>query len=134
VFEMPTGDDFMPFLEKLAPSAHGPVDTQDRTVDTMPESEGGYLKEKTDRQILTEEILGEMRNAWPSEKAEDKKARQDAMFACFGTRSWTQVEKRTPINGLREGLAKLKAFIVEHAYQTVEDDPDGKAELAAAMA
>lgn len=137
MIEMPTGDDFMPFIERLNPNLHREVDTQNHSVDSMPESDGGYLREKTDRQILVEKILGEIQNIHPSQTVEDKKGRQALFQKYFGTISWTEIEKRLSMTKLGEGYALLQANALERLHSSeaaTADDPDGRAEAQAAFA
>jgi len=58
------------------------------------------------RDILLEKIEGEMVSAWPGAAAEAKRAKSDALFNAFGTRSWSEVSKMK-IAPLETGLAKL---------------------------
>lgn len=135
--EMPTGDDFMPFIEKLNPELHREVDTKNHSVDSMPESDGGYLKEKTDRQILVEKIQAEIATMYPGQTAADKKARIELMKTFFNTNSWTEIEKRIGAAKLGEGHAKLQAHALERANSAetaTAGDPDGKAEAEAVYA
>lgn len=137
MIEMPTGEDFMPFLERLNPSLHHEVDTQNHSVGSMPESDGGYNKEKTDRQILVEKIQGEIANLYPGQTAVEKKARQELMKRFFNSISWTEIEKRIGMRPLAEGLAQLQAYAIERTHSSdaaTEGDPDGRAETQAAFA
>lgn len=137
MIEMPSGEDFMPFLERLNPSLHREVDTQNHSVDSMPESDGGYLREKTDRQILVEKILGEIQIVHPSQTVEDKKARQSLFQKFFGTISWTEIEKRLSMAKLGEGHAALHAYVLERLHSSdaaTASDPDGRAETEAVFA
>lgn len=137
VIEMPTGEDFMPFLERLNPAAHRGVDLTAHTTQTLPESDGGFMREKTDRQILVEKIQGEIQNIHPAQTTDDKKGRQALMQKFFGTISWTEIEKRLPIARLGEGYAQLHGYAIERQHSSdaaTESDPDGRAEAQAAFA
>lgn len=137
MIEMPTGDDFMPFIQRLNPALHREVDTQNHSVDSMPESDGGYLREKTDRQILVEKIQGEIQGLHPAQTTDDKKGRQALMQKFFGTISWTEIEKRLHMPKLAEGYAQLHAYAVERLHSSdaaTESDPDGRSEAQAAFA
>lgn len=131
MIEMPTGEDFMPFLERLNPQLHHEVDTQNHSVSSMPESDGGYNREKTDRQILVEKIQAEIATLYGGQTAEHKNARIELMKKYFGTNSWTEIEKRISLQRLGEGLAQLQALVLERLHSSeaaMADDPDGKAE------
>lgn len=137
VFEMPTGEDFMPYLEKLRPDLHRPVDTTSHTSETLPESDGGYLREKTDRQILVEKIQAEITGIYGGQTVADKKGRADLMKRFFNTQSWTEIEKRIDIRRLGEGHALLQGYAVERGRDletATADDADGKVEAEAAFA
>lgn len=137
MIEMPSGDDFMPFLERLNPQLHHEVDTRNHSVGSMPESDGGYNREKTDRQILVEKIQNEIASLYPGQTSAEKKARIDLMKRYFNTNSWTEIDKRVPVQLLGEGLAQLQAFALERAHSVeaaTEGDPDGRAEAQAMLA
>lgn len=137
VIEMPTGEDFMPFLEKLNPEAHRGVDLTSHTTQTLPESDGGYMREKTDRQILVEKIQGEIAGIHPAQTAEDKKGRQELMRKFFDTISWTEIEKRLSMAKLGEGYAALHGYAVERLHSSeaaTAGDPDGRTETQAVFA
>lgn len=137
MIEMPSGDDFMPFLEKLNPQLHHEVDTRNHSVSSMPESDGGYNREKTDRQIFLDKIQAEIASLYPGQTSAEKKARIDLMKRFFETPSWTEIDKRVPMRLLAEGLAGLQAFALERAHSSeaaTENDPDGRVEAEAAFA
>lgn len=137
MIEMPSGDDFMPFLERLNPQLHHEVDTRNHSVSSMPESDGGYNREKTDRQILLDKIQAEIAGMYPGQTSAEKKARIDLMKRFFETSSWTEIDKRVPMRLLGEGLAGLQAFALERAHSSdaaTENDPDGRVETQAAFA
>jgi hypothetical protein len=137
MIEMPTGEDFMPFIQRLNPSLHHEVDTQNHSVGSMPESDGGYNREKTDRQILLEKIQAEIAGLYPGQTSAEKKARVDLMKGYFNTNSWTEIEKRMPMAALGAGYAKLKALAVERSHSlegATAGDPDGEVEAQAAFA
>lgn len=134
MIEMPTGEDFMPFISKLRPANHHAVDVRDHTQSTLPETDGGYMRAKTDRQILVEKVQAELVLLYPGQTVPEKKKKVEALKNFFGTPSWTEVEKKMSESRLIEGLAKLQAFAAEQTYALTEDDPDGKAEAEAAVA
>lgn len=137
MIEMPSGEDFMPFLERLNPNLHHEVDTKNHSVDSMPESDGGYLREKTDRQILVEKIQGDIQNLHPAQTTDDKKGRQALMQKFFGTISWTEIEKRLHMKTLGEGYALLHAHALERMHSSEAatlGDPDGREEVQTAFA
>lgn len=54
--------------------------------------EGGWDREKRQREIYCEEIQGILSKRWPGQTAQEKAAKADAIEAILGTRSWTKVE------------------------------------------
>lgn len=132
VFEMPTGEEFLPFIQKLKPESHAPVDTAEHSMSSLPEMDGGYQKAKTDRQIVVEKIQAELVGMYPGQTAAEKKSKVDALAKYFGTTSWTEIEKRMPLAKLGEGLALLQAFAREQEYLASQGDADNKAESEAA--
>lgn len=137
MIEMPTGDDFMPFIERLNPSLHREVDTRNHSVDTLPESDGGFFREKTDRQILIEKVQAEITGIYGGQTVEHKKGRVDLMKKFFNTQSWTEIEKRMPMAQLAEGFAGIQGFVIERAHSVesaTANDPDGKTEAAPVFA
>lgn len=114
-FEFPTGDTFMPFLSKLNPPAHAPVDVSTKTHSTMPEmTEDGHLRIKRERTIALEEIVGELTRVWPGQSAKDKACKAAATERAFDTRSWTRVEGLS-LERLRAGLAKVREIVADPA-------------------
>jgi hypothetical protein len=72
--------------------------------------EAGWDKEKRQREIWAEEIQGLMSKRWPSQSADDKKAKGDALEAILQTRSWTKVES-THSSKLEAAFHELRAYI-----------------------
>jgi hypothetical protein len=105
-------DFFRPHIEQLRPEAHQPIDTEARThfgVDAGGDDE--WARERRQRDIVCEEIKGEFQSVIPGQGAADKQRRSDLMFECFGTRSWTQLEKQTSSGALRAGLERLRVAL-----------------------
>lgn len=107
---------FAPHVARLTPGAHAPVDTTLKT-ETGADQDGdsSYARERKARTILCEEIQGELVAAYPTQGADDKKAKADLIHRVFATRSWTAVEGlesqvlREGLRALREEIAKRKA-------------------------
>jgi hypothetical protein len=109
VFEMPTGEEFLPFLELLRPQHHGPVDTSVKSDTMMPSGDEGGL-DRHRRTVLCEEIQGEMVRHYPGQTAREKACKLAAIERCFGTRSWSKVEAMGP-DQLRHGLEALQGLL-----------------------
>ncbi len=73
-------------------------------------SEENFYEQKRRKEVLLEEIQGEITSAFPGQAAEDKKIKTDLVFEAFGTRSWTAVAD-FDLPKLREGLEKIRAKI-----------------------
>ena len=110
----PKGDWFEPHISKLSPGQVNFVDTSLKTNMGVNETgDGEWQRERRQRTILSEEIMGVMLAAYPSTSAVEKKAKAQLLQDCFGTRSWTKVENM-PADELREGLTKAKAWVEAH--------------------
>lgn len=110
-FDNPTFESFLPHVAALTPGAHAPVDTgvkSDLGVDDQGDAD--WQRERRQRTILCEEIQGEIVNTFPSQKAEDKKAKADLLHKVFRTRSWTKVENLDS-ETLRKGLDKIRKLV-----------------------
>jgi len=105
---------FAPHLERLKPGNHAPVDTTLKTQFNVDDSTGEteWQKERRNRQILSEEIQGELVAAYPGQGAQDKATKAELLFHVFNTRSWTQVENLPSVK-LREGLKKMREQIAK---------------------
>lgn len=89
----PTYEFFRPFVDKLVPGAHASVITDHQTdmkVDEAGDAE--FVRERKHRVIFCEEIQGLLTAAFPSQGAEDKKAKATIINQLFSTYSWTAVE------------------------------------------
>jgi hypothetical protein len=109
----PTFDFFKPHVELLKAGTHLPVDTTVKT-DLGVDAEGDdqWAREKKARTILCEEIQAELVHAYPSQGAEDKKAKVDLIFQAFKTRSWTAVESMQS-EKLRAGRRVIQEELVK---------------------
>lgn len=99
---------FMPHIEKLTPGSVNAVDTALKTshgVDTSGDSQ--YRREKRERTIALEEIVGVMASLFPGRSAADNKGKADLQQEIFGTRAWSKIET-LPLAELHAGLAKMK--------------------------
>jgi AAA domain len=104
----PTFEFFAPHVAMLKPGAHATIDTRVKTdTGVDEEGDGEWGRERKSRTILCEEIQGELVAVYPGQKAEEKKAKADLIFAAFKTRSWTAVESMDS-DRLRRGLAFIR--------------------------
>lgn len=124
---------FLPHIRLLKPGAHSPINTElksDTGVDEFGDAEWQRIRgEKT---IVCEEIMGELTRLYPGQTAKEKQERLNLMEQCFGTRSWTAIEKRVTLEDLRMGLAKLRGIVAERSYALTPTEPITESELEAA--
>ena len=87
------------------------------------EDKRAYLKA---RDILLEKIEAEMVRVWPTQTAESKRAKVDALQTCFGTASWKEVEGK-PVAFLERGYAAL----LDHITDVTGEEPPARKVLRA---
>jgi hypothetical protein len=115
VFEMPTGEEFMPFLERLQPTRDRRVDTDVKSHNDMaPQNEDQWAGEKRQRVVACEEIQGLMLKFYPGQSAREKALKAALVHRVFNTRSWTKVESLEPLV-LRNGLVDMQAILEDPA-------------------
>jgi hypothetical protein len=118
---------FKPHVSSLVPGAHTEIDVSVKTdVDVDEQGRDPWAREKRQREILCEEIQGEMIRRWPTQSAGDKKDKAEAIERVFSTRSWTKVEGLHS-DVLTKGLARLRAEsatpgVVDPAVKAEEDE------------
>lgn len=89
----PGYDFFAPHVALLTPGAVASINTATLSQhDVSDEGDAAWNRERRQRAIFSEEIQGELMTRWPGQTAVEKKAKADALFQFFGTRSWTKVE------------------------------------------
>lgn len=84
------------------------LDQRDSKEMFTEDGQDDWSHEQRQRGILSEEIIGLMQKHYPSQTADDKKARMELMFEIFATRSWKKIEEATASKDLRAGLVRLK--------------------------
>lgn len=98
---------FAPHLALLTPGAHTKVNTDQNTDFGMgPDGDAQAYRERREREILCEEIQGEITLVLPGQSAQEKKAKVEVLKAAFGTSAWTAIEAMHA-DRLRAGKAKL---------------------------
>lgn len=83
--------------------------------------ESGWDKEKQQRQIWSEEIMGLLTKRWPGQTAAEKASKASALEAVFQTRSWTKVEN-TNSNDLQAGYHELRRYLGEISESTTTQE------------
>jgi len=109
---MPKFADFEPHFRALNIGGEhfGSMQAKDSQALFVDAEEGGWDREKRQREIYAEEIQGLLTKRWPGQTAADKAAKMDALEAVLSTRSWTKVES-TPSDKLRQAFAELQDYI-----------------------
>lgn len=112
----PTFSFFRPFVERLAPSDHSPVDTSLKTSYGLDENRhDNWQREKADREVVAEKIQSAFQLAdLLGNGNEAKKARAEAMKKFWASTSWKEISERTSSKRMLEGLG---AFEAEHLPQ-----------------
>jgi hypothetical protein len=115
----PTFEFFRPYVERLQSGRHIPIDTDVKSdVDADGIGDIAFRREKKEREILCEEIQGEILKAWPGSTNAEKQAKADILDQIFETRSWKKVESMSA-DRLRRGLERIRA-IVDAQQQNTE--------------
>lgn len=117
----PTFEFFKPFIECLTPGAHASVKTDGQTQMAVDESgDAEWQKERKLRAIYCEEIQGALLAFFPSQSADDKKAKSTIVHRLFATYSWTAVEGMQS-ERLKEGVNNLPSVVAAYKASTNKD-------------
>lgn len=107
-FRNPSFDQFRPVVEYLLDNPVAAVPSREGDDAELFRGDNSGDRTRTDRTILIEEIESELRERYPSQGADDKAARIRSMKECFGTSSWTYIERRADMALLAAGLAAFR--------------------------
>lgn len=112
-FENPSYEDFAPAIDVMleAPEVLQTVAERDAGVLFRTEEEKYEWKQQKKRWL--EEIENYLVSIWPSQAAEQKKLKIDAINFAFNTMSWTVVESLRP-EELEAGFARVQEFVRKH--------------------
>lgn len=119
-FDNPTFATFLPHIGNLVPGAHAPIDTSLKT-EPLVDEEGNDDRKR--REILCEEIKAQLMRGFGTRSDADQKAKADVLDNVFDTRSWTKVETMN-VDRLRDGLARIRAFVETHLAKGGKADAD----------
>lgn len=109
-FKQPTFETFLPHIEFMSLGGkHETVDTTRNSDDTMPADEGAPLSDikSIKRKIALDEIEALLVDKYPSQSADDKKAKASLIKKHFHTTSWTEIEKLMPLVDLQANFDSL---------------------------
>lgn len=111
--DFPTFKFFEPFIAKLRPSAHAPVDTAVKTAFELDDTRAdGWQRERAQREILSEKVKAAFQLAnMDGSSSEQKKARVEAMQRFWQTTSWKELSENTPSHRIASGLAEFEIAI-----------------------
>lgn len=90
----------------------GSMEQRDSTELYEDADESGWDHEKRQREIWCEEIQGLLVKYYPSQSADDKRAKAEIIEKIFQTRSWTKVESMKS-EEIKNGYLKMKAALEE---------------------
>src|SRR5712691_5003859 len=129
-FENPAYADFAPVSEVMLDAPATVETAAERDAGTLVQTEEEQYARKQRRKVLLEEIEGYLTSVWPSQTAEQKKRKADALAWAFGTRSWTAIEMMRP-EELATGLTAIQGFVqMAMAAQPAERKQEAPAEKA----
>lgn len=119
--DFPTFDFFRPYVERLKPAQHAPVDTAHKTSFGLDENRGDEWKRERDRrEVLAEKIAAAFQLAnLGGQSAEDKKNKAALLKKYWGTTSWKEISERTPSAAMAAALRKFEA---DHGLMADDDD------------
>lgn len=123
-FQNPTFEDFEPAMNDILsnPQKAQRKETDSTGLFKTEEEKLQYLK---DRDIVLEEIQGEMLKAWPSTSAREKKAKVALLEEVFGTTSWKKVESMK-LTELKSGLEETVKIVKKELESQFPDKKGGK--------
>ena len=117
-FKQPTFATFLPHIEFMdLGGRHETVDTTRNSDDVMPGDEGAPLSDLKSirRQIVLDEIQALLVDRYPSQSADDKKAKAALIKEHFHTTSWTEIEKLMPLVQLQADFDSLHRALTGEA-------------------
>ena len=111
-FVNPTFKDFEPVFDCLNIGGDhvGVVTNKNSTELFDKNSDKNWYEEKRRREVLIEELQGELIAAYPGQSSEEKRIKVELIFETFGTRSWIALSDFKS-DKLKEGLKELQVKI-----------------------
>lgn len=108
-FKQPTFETFLPHVEFMSLGGkHETVDTTRTSEDVMPADDAPLSDLRSiKRQIALDEIQALLVDHYPSQSADDKKAKASLIKEHFHTTSWTEIEKLMPLVDLQANFDSL---------------------------
>ena len=117
-FVDPVFEDFKEFFSRMDLTTGGApaLDTKPKTAATLRSGKSDRQQEREEREIILDEIKGDLVSAFPGQSAPEKKSKVDMLKLAFGTPSWVRLEKEAkvfPADRLREGRIRIHDRIEE---------------------
>lgn len=113
VFENPSFKEFEPAIEVMLQAPERLETTAERDAGLLFRTEEEKYEWKQQKKRWLEEIENYLVSVWPSQAAEQKKLKIDAINYAFNTMSWTVVESLRP-EELEAGFARVQEFVRKH--------------------
>lgn len=132
-FENPVYKDFAPAIDVMLEAPEQLETIAERDAGTLFRTEEEKYEWKQQKKRWLEEIENYLVSVWPSQAAEQKKLKIDAINYAFNTMSWTVVESLRP-EELEAGFARVQEFVRKHitAEQAeIKAQPEGRAKKPA---
>lgn len=112
-FENPCYEDFAPAIDVMLEAPELLQTVAERDAGTLFRTEEEKYEWKQQKKRWLEEIENYLVSIWPSQAAEQKKLKIDAINYAFNTMSWTVVESLRP-EELEAGFARVQEFVRKH--------------------
>jgi hypothetical protein len=110
-FRNPAYDDLAPMFRFLLSAPAGvPNELSGDSSTVFGQPEGNVTAWVRRKEVALEEIEGLLTSAFPGQKAEEKKAKVDALRDVYGTTSWTAIKGMKP-DEIEAGLNPLRSWI-----------------------
>lgn len=114
-FRNPTYADLRPFVQYLCDVPTGVVNGETNGESLAPSENFEGFDRKRKKEIALEEIEAEIVKLYPTQSADDKKAKAELVEELFGTRSWKAVENK-PLEAIERARNALWRKSRGHDY------------------
>ena len=115
---------FLPHIE-LLDGKTAPTVKQTEAQFEFDTGEYAQSKNRRDREIIAEEIQGELVKYFPGQTKEEKQAKAMLIEKHFATKSWTKIQKRIPPEILKQGLESLRRELEQMNLEPKDKEGDG---------
>ena len=119
-FENPDYKDFAPSIDVMLEAPEELQTSAERDAGMLFRTEEEKYEWKQQKKRWLEEIENYLVSVWPSQAAEQKKLKIDAIQYAFNTMSWTVVESLRP-EELEAGYKRIQDFVQKHIQTQVAE-------------